>query len=68
MKPKHDNSNFYNSRNLTMQILVKDIVLAIQENKLKKTFVDKNEIQDIFKQKDFFRVRFKSFENYWNRL
>lgn len=49
MKPKQDTSLFYNSRNLTMQIIVKDILFSIQENKLKKVFVDKNEIQDIFK-------------------
>ena len=68
MKQKIDYSSYYHSRNLLMSFFIKDIDFSVQENKLKKMFVDKNEVQDILKQKDYFRVRHKSLENYWNRL
>jgi len=44
-------------RSLNMAIIVDDATISIQDNKLKKLFVDKSEIVEILNQRRFFRIK-----------
>lgn len=55
-------------RSLKVSISVKNPEFSIDENKLKKNFVDKSESVEILEQKNFFRVKQKTFEKFWQRV
>ena len=53
---------------MTISIHIKEPIFSVEENKLKKVFVDKSEAIEIMTQRRYFRVKQKPFKKFWDRL
>ena len=53
-----------------MSFFFKEPTISVEENNLKKIFVDKSETVEIMSQESrrYFRLRQKPFEKFWYRL
>ena len=67
-KEEKDRIESNQNKNLHLSFLFKEADFCIQENTMKKSFVDKNEIVNILQQKEFFRVKQSTLEEYWKKL
>lgn len=53
---------------LTICLQVKDLTFSVQENNLKKVFVDKSETIELMSLKGLLRVKQKPFKQFWDTL
>ena len=56
------------AKGLLISITVKEPEFSIEENKLKKVFVDKSEAIEIMQQRRCFRVRQVQFSKFWDKV
>jgi hypothetical protein len=61
-----DKEQIKSKRSFSLALIIEDGTLMIQENKIKKVFVDKSEIVEILNQRRLFRVKQKHFKKYWD--
>lgn len=66
MQAEHEQNSTASS--LKISIKAKDITFTVQENNLKKIFVDKSEVIDIMKEKRNFRVKQQPFSQLWHQI